>query len=771
MPDQIRKNEMFVSIITPTYNRESLLTETIESVLNQSYTNFEFIILDDGSTDNTKDVVKHYNDPRITYLYHNNMGETATVNKGITLAKGEIVCMVNSDDPLLPGAIEEAVKIMSEDPNILAAYPDWVVIGPKSEFIRYEKLEQFDITKMLLDFNFGLGPGAFIRKSVFSSIGFRNSKLKYAGDMEFWMRLALHGKLQHIPKYLATHRTHEESASVFAKGNRLAYELVEAVKITLASPLLPEHLYVLKNKILGYVYYIAAKYYAGTNKYSILKNMSYSYFHKFLYLKQTFSLKICIGFINKKIQNLLKIKFVDFLKITQRCIKSIAKFFVLKIKILSWFFIDLCIDLLGYAIAKIIKLLYSIKFTHKNEKINLEKNNRFAFCTRFLPPMWSGQAVVIHRLLKDLDPKHYCLVTQPVYANRNGNNFIGGLPATYYDLPKEKQIMHFTHNIFVRWANFFWGVLQRGLNTAKILKNEQIDALIVGTGDQIDPIAACIASQIIGCRFYIHFFDDFTEQWWQDKAMRPIIKIMERLIVRLSTGLIAPNEFMKQVLKKRYHVTAEIVRNPAQHQNVNETNLTSNVFFKATEPKEIKLVFTGAIYHLNYDILRSIIAAISQIKDFNIKLHIFTAQPFEVLEKEGLCGEKVKLHAHVPPEEVKRAQNEADILLIPFSFEPRAAGIVRTSATAKLADYLTTGKPILAFCPQDSFLGWYFRQYDCGLLVPEDNVELIICSIYQILQDEELRLRLSTNAKNRARIEFDPKLAQIKLLEVIGIQV
>jgi hypothetical protein len=386
-------------------------------------------------------------------------------------------------------------------------------------------------------------------------------------------------------------------------------------------------------------------------------------------------------------------------------------------------------------------------------KDTLLNSNKFAFCTRFLPPMWSGQAVVIKRLLMGLNSKQYCLVSRPVYDRRSDYDFVGALPAKYHDLQKEVQITVFSMNKLIRWINLFIGIIQRGVNIARALKNEKVNVLVVGTGDQIDPAAACLASSILGCKFFVYFFDDYIEQFWEDTDMRPLIIMLERIIVRRSSGAIVPNEYMQQVLIKRYNHVSDIVRNPCPREEVNEKPCQKEKGVKSVRSEEIRLVFTGAIYKLNYDAFRVIISAIEKITYMNVKLHLYTAQSFEVLKSEGLHGDKVVLHAHVPPAEVKFAQRNADILLIPFSFDPRAMGIIKSSATAKLADYLMSEKPILAICPKDSFLNWYFTKHNCGVVVSEESDLLIQKAILNIIQNNTFRKTICRNAGHRAEIE------------------
>src|SRR5437764_1366886 len=123
------------SVVVPTFNRANFLEETIDSILSQNYPNLEVIILDDGSTDDTAETLARYRD-RVVVERHENIGETATVNKGFKLARGEYVCVVNSDDPILPGLIRAGVIALERNPEALAAYPDWCEIGVRSETLK-----------------------------------------------------------------------------------------------------------------------------------------------------------------------------------------------------------------------------------------------------------------------------------------------------------------------------------------------------------------------------------------------------------------------------------------------------------------------------------------------------------------------------------------------------------------------------------------------------------------------------------------------------------
>ena len=253
-----------VTIITPTYNRADYLVETIESVLGQNYPNLEYIVLDDGSKDRTSEILEKYAG-RIIWDKHPNMGETRTVNKGFDMASGEFVCVVNSDDPLLPGAITDAVMALQRWPEALAVYPDWDEIGPHGELVHHRRLPDYNILNMLTTFKVSMGPGVFIRRRAIKKFEARDLQFKYVGDLEYWFRLAIHGNLIHIPKVLATHRVHPEAASVTDRGAQMADELVQIVHKLYSQADLPWEVARIRKRVLSKAHSVAT-FYCGNDR-------------------------------------------------------------------------------------------------------------------------------------------------------------------------------------------------------------------------------------------------------------------------------------------------------------------------------------------------------------------------------------------------------------------------------------------------------------------------------------------------------------------------
>jgi glycosyltransferase involved in cell wall biosynthesis len=268
---QTNDSRPLVSVVTAAYNRDSFLPETIHSILSQSYPNIEYIVLDDGSTDDTREVLARY-DARIRWESHPNMGESLTVNKGWSMARGELVVTVSSDDPVLPGLIESGAEFMLAHPQVLVAYPDWLMIDSKGKVLQEVKTNEYNYLNMIRWNRCYPGPGTFIRKKCFALAGMRDPAYRLIGDFEFWMRLGLHGPFARIPHTLATWRQHPDAATVTGRGQALAKEHVRLMEEFFARNDLPPQVRALKAEATAVAYFMAgdacfARDYAQTQRY------------------------------------------------------------------------------------------------------------------------------------------------------------------------------------------------------------------------------------------------------------------------------------------------------------------------------------------------------------------------------------------------------------------------------------------------------------------------------------------------------------------------
>jgi glycosyltransferase involved in cell wall biosynthesis len=383
---------------------------------------------------------------------------------------------------------------------------------------------------------------------------------------------------------------------------------------------------------------------------------------------------------------------------------------------------------------------------------------KIALVSHVLPPSWSGQSVMIGRIFHGVPPSEYCLISTENYQSKKNQN-VEHLPARYYVLPPEpKMIGSGERHWILTWVR----ALFRGLNIARIVKKEGSTTVIAASGNLIDIPAGWWGSVLAGVEFIPYLFDDYLYQWPEEKIRR-ITRKMEQLIYGRVKKVIVPNEFMRDEIEKRYPVKAFIVRNPCATLPAGDRRTVCPEY---NLDDEIRIVYTGAVYHVNFDAFANLIAAVENISP-NIKIHVFTAQPAEWLARNGIKSKQVILHSHAIHAEVVEAQNRAHFLFLPFSFASTIPEVIKTSAPGKLGEYLASGVPILAHVPANCFVGWYLKTHECGRVVDSNDPETLKRAILELIENGELRKKLSINARERARVDFDPGMATRALLQAV----
>ncbi|MFX0093636.1 MAG: glycosyltransferase family 2 protein [Candidatus Hodarchaeota archaeon] len=185
-----------VSIILPTYNRGHVIARAIQSVLNQTYSNFELIIIDDGSCDDTESVVKSFNDSRIKYFRQNkNYGASIVRNIGIKTARGDYIAFQDSDDLWLPHKLERQVKSFeTSPPEVGVAYCEWFCARDKRIYQhRYfkKRAREGNIHKEIDNYDFFIAmPTVIIRRSCLEKVGLFDETFQTQQDFELFLRLS-----------------------------------------------------------------------------------------------------------------------------------------------------------------------------------------------------------------------------------------------------------------------------------------------------------------------------------------------------------------------------------------------------------------------------------------------------------------------------------------------------------------------------------------------------------------------------------------------------
>jgi len=222
-----------VSVIIPTYNRGYLVGRSIESVLNQTYHNFELIIVDDASTDNTKEVIKKYQkvDSRIIYLNHDkNKGGSAARNTGIKAAKGKYFAFQDSDDEWLPEKLEKQMKYFEKSPSVIGVVYTgfWRIKNDEKRYIPSDKIMNKDsrIHNELLRSNFIGTPTILINKDCLKDVGYFDETLPRLQDWELVLRLSKKYIFKFIDEPLVVSYYTDDSISA---NNNLYYEALEMI--------------------------------------------------------------------------------------------------------------------------------------------------------------------------------------------------------------------------------------------------------------------------------------------------------------------------------------------------------------------------------------------------------------------------------------------------------------------------------------------------------------------------------------------------------------
>jgi glycosyltransferase involved in cell wall biosynthesis len=220
-----------VSIITPIFNGEKYIEETIRSVLDSGIDiPYEYIVLNDGSTDSSLEIIRKFED-RVRIFTHENKGESETINLGLLHARGKYLLVLSADDPLLTkDLIHKAVAELNSDLDLVAVYPDWKIISSDGRELSHVVLPEYS-DKLMIGENYCLpGPGVVFRREAALEIGGRRKIWKYVGDYDFWLRLSRLGKIKRLPGELAQWRFSEDSTSVSQRGLKMARERIGVIE-------------------------------------------------------------------------------------------------------------------------------------------------------------------------------------------------------------------------------------------------------------------------------------------------------------------------------------------------------------------------------------------------------------------------------------------------------------------------------------------------------------------------------------------------------------
>ncbi|MFB2917415.1 glycosyltransferase family 2 protein [Aerosakkonema funiforme] len=253
-------NHPKVSVVIPAYNAMRYLPATLDSVFNQTYTDFEILIIDDGSKDETVEWVAQITDPRVKLISQQNKGVSEARNAGIANARGEYIALLDADDLWEPTKLEKQVRCLEDNPAVGLVYT-WVKYadeeGNPTEKVQTAYVDG-DVLKHILQSNIlCCSSTPMVRRSCFEDVGVFDSKLSGVADWDMWIRIASRYLFGLIKEPLVRYRQHPNNMSNNCQAMLLDFRKV--IERSFAS--VPSNLQYLKNRAYGHAYlYMAWKY-------------------------------------------------------------------------------------------------------------------------------------------------------------------------------------------------------------------------------------------------------------------------------------------------------------------------------------------------------------------------------------------------------------------------------------------------------------------------------------------------------------------------------
>ena len=232
-----------VSVIMPVFNGERFLQQAIDSMLAQTYPNWELVVVDDGSTDGTRRIVHAYEEARIRYHYQDNRGQAAALNRGLELAQGVLITTLDADDWLAPGSLADRVDYLHANPSHAAVYGDGYYCDSAGKpLLRFaEHMATVGVTGDVFDTLivspfYGTGASVLVRRLALEKNNIRyDESIVWCQDWDFYIRLAALEPFGFTPQILVYYRLHEAGMTVSMPGGRRLESLLRLRKKALAS--------------------------------------------------------------------------------------------------------------------------------------------------------------------------------------------------------------------------------------------------------------------------------------------------------------------------------------------------------------------------------------------------------------------------------------------------------------------------------------------------------------------------------------------------------
>ncbi|WP_164985783.1 glycosyltransferase [Bosea sp. Tri-44] len=400
--------------------------------------------------------------------------------------------------------------------------------------------------------------------------------------------------------------------------------------------------------------------------------------------------------------------------------------------------------------------------------------NRLAIVTTAAPPSASGQARVLGLLLAQErdDPCHVFLSDQLQALDSSEGKFGLYVPlsAPRFQMMRTLRNKHFQR--LNNYAGLVRDVLTRANEIVGAVKEHPVQVIVGCSGNPFDLPAAAIAAKRLQLPFVAYLFDDPVYQW-EKGAYRSLARFWEKRWAARAAKVIVPNEVLAEDVRARVpSASIAIVRNPADLAQIAPRDLAAGQTLRPRPPPTAQapwtVLYTGSVYSAQASAFQNLIAALDRTGG-RFHLHVHTAQSETQVRDNGLVGPFVRRFDHLPQAQALTRQREADILFLPLAFESPIPEVVRSSAPAKIAEYLASGRPIIVHAPRGSFVSSFFTAREAGLVVDQPDVDALAQALTRLSENATLQANLVANARaaakefgvDRARAAFSAVLAEV----------
>ena len=271
-----------ISIITPSYNQTAYLEQTMRSVLEQDYSQIEYMIVDGGSTDGSVDIIRKYNGRLAWWVSEADSGQAAAINKGFARASGEIIAWLNSDDYYLPNTISAVMELFAKHPEAGLIYGDVLSVDGAGNPINIQRFQPYTLEDMMA-FKIISQPAVFMRRSILKKTGYLDPNYHFLLDHHLWLRIAQLAPIVYSPQILAAARYHDEAKNI-SHAEQFGAEAFKILEWMEAQPGLAERLQKNKLEIMAGVHHLDAFYRVEAGK---MRAGLVAYFRAFRYHPRT----------------------------------------------------------------------------------------------------------------------------------------------------------------------------------------------------------------------------------------------------------------------------------------------------------------------------------------------------------------------------------------------------------------------------------------------------------------------------------------------------